>query len=312
MTLLQEIRTTHDQNSVMVIAFSGDEDPHIRALFMRIGANDYIQKPYHHEEFFSRLYNMVEHISVVRDVHRLNSELHEINKYRQEEEEKAHRKQLQMIQNDLESSNSFSTKLFFKPADILSGDSYSIHQQKDSSILLYIIDGMGHGVVPSLTTFAVAGRIREYISNHDNFDGLMQYLVNSLHGILDDAEQLSYSFVNIDLEEKEIKYAIGGMYPAIIMHDNEVVRYKANNIPMMNFTQSINVDTISFESFEKILLYSDGLVEEDGISSELFEPKKLIKDEILLDGMIDIFSKHKNEDDVTIIYLKNRESDKSS
>jgi CheY-like chemotaxis protein len=308
--LLKEIRSTRNVHNMAVIAFSVDSDDHTGALFMRNGANDFMTKPFIHEEFLSRLYNVTEHLELTRSVDNLNNKLHLLNEYRQKEEKKAHKKQLQIIQNELESSLSWNCKTLYKAADELSGDTYSILRQKDDSVLVYIIDGMGHGVVPALTTFAVAGVIRHYIAQYSDFEGLMQHLVHTLQGLLDEAEQLSFTFFNIDLKSKELKYSIGGMYPALVIKDEELLNVKANNIPMMSFTQEVEIDTITFEYLDKLLLYSDGLVEEE-VNNELFHPEALIADEMLLSSSFEVFNNRSNEDDITIVYLDNLEDEPS-
>lgn len=58
--LTAEIRKKHDKNDISILAISSNNDEEINALFLKEGANDYINKPYSKEEFSCRVNNSIE------------------------------------------------------------------------------------------------------------------------------------------------------------------------------------------------------------------------------------------------------------
>jgi len=60
LTLTHEIRKTYSKNDLCILALSSSDDDEVSALFLKQGANDYIQKPFSKEEFSCRINNSIE------------------------------------------------------------------------------------------------------------------------------------------------------------------------------------------------------------------------------------------------------------
>ena len=58
--LTNEIRKNHKKSELCIIAISSNNDEEINALFLKQGANDYINKPFSKEEFSCRINNSIE------------------------------------------------------------------------------------------------------------------------------------------------------------------------------------------------------------------------------------------------------------
>ena len=202
--------------------------------------------------------------------------------------------------NELQNDSKFLNKTIFLPSDILSGDFYSIFRLKDK-IIYYVIDGQGHGISPALTVFAVSSVFRDYIKTANSLEELLEYILHHIKAVLLDGEQLSYTFIELDFSKNELNYAIGGMYPTYIKDKNGITKIKANNLPILNFSESIDVSTYEFEDFDSILSYTDGIVENEIVQK--FHPKKLIQNPDLIEELRNIEDKYK-DDDVTLVYIK--------
>lgn len=243
-------------------------------------------------------------ISVRQDI-TTAKQLEEIYVHQVAEQNQARSKQINSIVNEFEESDYFESKILYHASDILSGDIYSLRTLQDGSALIYILDAMGHGLLPSFTTFAATSIIKRFLDSSDNLQDLMDHFSSSLRTILDDEEQISYSFVHISPDLKTIEYASGGMYPAVLSTSNGVRRLKANNAPFMPFMPDIKVHTINDGEFDKVLIYSDGLVEDEGsgVTSENIEDAL---DEETLNSVMLFLEINDLEDDTTIIYFKKK------
>ena len=64
--LTKEIRKMYSKNILSIIALSSSEDNTTIALFLKLGANDYIKKPFSKEEFSCRINNTVESLEYIK------------------------------------------------------------------------------------------------------------------------------------------------------------------------------------------------------------------------------------------------------
>ena len=298
------LRRKYKKDAMAVIVLSANDEVGIASRFLKFGANDYIQKPFSNEEFFSRIYLNIENVEHIRRTRLLNHELRKINQYHVLEQTKARRKQENIVVNELKNDPSWSIETLYKAADILSGDSYSIHKKADGSVVVYLIDGMGHGILPSLTTFAVAAHIRQFIGHTESLHELGVRLLEALREILDDEEQLSYSIFHIASDGKRMDYSIGGMYPAILQDSEKMIPLKANSLPILNFSQAIVISHVEIENFNQLLVYSDGLIEEEESICDACSPEKMVRDRAVYKKVVDAVMEKKTEDDVTILSLR--------
>ena len=68
--LVANIRRTFSKDELAVIGVSSDISSALSARFIKTGANDYLTKPYCHEEFFCRVMQNVEHIEHIDAIKR--------------------------------------------------------------------------------------------------------------------------------------------------------------------------------------------------------------------------------------------------
>ncbi|MDC0601504.1 diguanylate cyclase [Aliiglaciecola sp.] len=66
--LVAEVRKLYDKDQLSIIGVSSDRSPSLLANFIKSGANDYLNKPYCHEEFFCRIVQNVEHIEQIEAI----------------------------------------------------------------------------------------------------------------------------------------------------------------------------------------------------------------------------------------------------
>jgi PAS domain S-box-containing protein len=248
---------------------------------------------------------IVEYISIRHDItelKRLNKKLDDINRYKTEQEQLAKEKLEGGIKNDLDKKE---YEILYKPSDIVSGDFYSIYKMRNGSTFLYTIDGQGHGISPALTVFAISSMLNYAIYKVDTLEELVERTHHSSKNFLAENEQLSYTLMVISEDKKTITYSSGGMYPFLIKTKDEVLKFKANNTPFMNFSQTPRCDTIKLDDWESIMVYSDGIIEHEHEALKDHIPDKIIKESSSVSKALDKISSHEFEDDVTLIYLRN-------
>ena len=68
--IVADIRRSFNKNEVSIVGVSNGRKPSLLARFLKSGANDYLTRPYCHEEFFCRIMQNVEHIEQIDVIRR--------------------------------------------------------------------------------------------------------------------------------------------------------------------------------------------------------------------------------------------------
>ncbi len=68
LVLTTEIRKHFTKSELCILALSSNEDEEINALFLKLGANDYIKKPFSKEEFSCRVNNSIEALENIEKI----------------------------------------------------------------------------------------------------------------------------------------------------------------------------------------------------------------------------------------------------
>lgn len=288
-------RFNKEQNSVIVI--SADQDLSTTAKFLKNGANDFIKKPFSGEELLARMYQNLEILELI-------GEIKELSQYNIDEQTRGHAKQKSIITNDLKDNNSCKIDVIYKPSDIMSGDLYSVHEKPDGTTVFYILDGMGHGIQPSLTVFAATSILKYSIMTSKGLQETINKFLENIRVILATNEQLSYTIFCISPDRKSLRYVNGGMYPSFLLENSgNIITLKANSLPITAWTKSIASQEIFTQPISSIIAYSDGIVEEDFSSFNGDAKELLMNDEILRQLKKEISSK-KTYDDTTLLRIK--------
>lgn len=233
--------------------------------------------------------------------------LNELHRYDRSEQEKAHQKQKSILRNDFHDDPRFHVEIAYLASDVLSGDSYSLYRTQDGGVLIYLVDAMGHGVLPSLTSFAVASTISQYILQVDSLEELAEKLMENLKVVLTAEEQLACGFLWFDPSFSQVDYCVSGIYPPLLQTDSDVIPLRPNIPPIMVFDDNIKVEMLRLEGFRKLLLYSDGLVE-DLIHDVHYKKTAELLDRATFQNVMENAKKQELEDDLTVIYFEKLET----
>ena len=219
-----------------------------------------------------------------------------------EEQQKAYLKIRKVINNDLEDDENFEIDIFYQPSDILNGDSYSIYKATNGDILVYVIDAMGHGIVPSFTSYSISAIVNRKMRTVANFHELMSEVISNLQYILTDEEQLTCGFFWFSKDFKKVEYVVAGMYAPKILDSGKIISAKANNIPFMNFSFDFTITTVDLEKFESFLIFTDGLVEN---SEDLgVDLEKILRERGYFGNLRERLKIIDLDDDTTVITLR--------
>lgn len=66
--LVQQLRKQYDKNQLAIIGLSSADDPSLSARFIKHGANDFLSKPFIHEELYCRVNQTLDHMELVAEI----------------------------------------------------------------------------------------------------------------------------------------------------------------------------------------------------------------------------------------------------
>lgn len=294
---------------------------------IKIGINYYIIKPIDGLELKNALIQTAESIIQKREIEearelklRAKEQELELLKYKERyhslQEESAFQKQLKIIRDELNKSviKNMYVETYYKPLDILSGDSYGTLYISDDLYFFYIIDAMGKGLSASVTSIQSMAFINHTVgimrkkSNFDFYTLVADYL-DFIKSNLIEGEMVCAHFMFLDLKNNKVNFASFGMSP-ILLHtiDDELFEIYSNNPPIMTIFDGFKVDTFMLDKINKIALFSDGVDESHIDDGNIYATK--IKDDFknacclknLLDGFNSVVKNH--IDDISIIFIR--------
>ncbi|MDD3462614.1 MAG: SpoIIE family protein phosphatase [Sulfurospirillaceae bacterium] len=201
--------------------------------------------------------------------------------------QKAFDKELNIIKNDFyyqqikldnQAQESYMRfDIFYKPLEMLSGDSYSIRKTKESKIFCFMLDAMGKGLSAALTAITSTTIINYFfdeMQKEDNFDlkKLIERYISYIKSNLLDEEMVAIGFYEYDTHEEILSYAMFGM-PSVLAYslDKGLQKIPSNNPPIMSFSDDFIVNSSWIGEYSKFLAHTDGLSESDMFSGGIYK-----------------------------------------
>ncbi|MFA9423595.1 MAG: MASE3 domain-containing protein [Sedimentibacter sp.] len=175
----------------------------------------------------------------------------------------------------------------YLPAERLSGDFYNVIKLDESNIAIYIGDVAGHGVSAAMLTIFANQNIIPIKDDEESLKVISPgYVIKSLYKAFNkmdfkDSTYLVMLYGIYNTQNKCFTYASGGInvLPLIIKHTGEIVEMELKGFPICklgDYYEPFYEDRmIQLESGDKILFYTDGLVEAKNLDGDIYSQEKI-------------------------------------
>jgi len=177
--------------------------------------------------------------------------------------------------------------IFFKPRDIVSGDFYYLNVKNDK-IIVAAADCTGHGVpgaFMSILSISLMNKVTNDLPEDFNAGNILTQLRNEIKIALGQTgkeyeakDGLDISLCVINRKKHMLNYA-GAYNPLILVRNNEIIKYKADKMPIGIYIKEREEFTnheIKIKKGDTLYLYSDGFQDQfGGKSKKKFLPKNL-------------------------------------
>jgi len=246
-------------------------------------------------------------------------ELEKSEAYSSYQADLAFEKELNILRNDfyyqmIDSKTTSLVDFLYRPLDRLSGDAYSARRIDDNRTFYLLVDGMGKGISASFTTVIMTTFINHLIDKmieHDSFslDIIIRESIEFIKPILLDDEVLAIDYICFDSYYGVLEYAKFAMPPFLLLDKQEnLIKIKSNNIPLSKWQANYKVDSYNIDNIEKLLFYSDGIVENSTVCDD--QPYAMFieedfKESFTREEFKDRFYTRvkEQEDDLTLIFI---------
>jgi len=181
---------------------------------------------------------------------------------------------------------SFSARYF--PAERVSGDIYDIFKLDNMNIGFFIADVSGHGVPAAMLTVFLKQSIRARNENNGN-EGEIHKPSEVLRNLYDSFNDTNFGdevyivlvYGVYNLKSRRLTYASAGLNvsPLIVKSSGLIYELEMKGFPICKFRDfysSCYTDkTIQLEGGDKVLFYTDGLIESENSEGERFTELRL-------------------------------------
>lgn len=174
------------------------------------------------------------------------------------------------------------------------GDSYLI-LEGDHSVLLALVDGLGHGPKAAEASQAAVGVIRE-----GNTDPSLRDLMKNCHERLRRTRGAVIGIIRIEPEEKQLRYVgIGNIGMRVLGKTHQIRPVSRQGLVGSNLGHSFE-EVVPYHPGDLVIMHSDGLSERFATDDILGLFQKKVQ--TIADELVDRFGK--DTDDVTVIVAK--------
>lgn len=187
----------------------------------------------------------------------------------------ARRMQLAILPASFPSSTSFQVAAKYVPMTSVAGDFYDFLQTDEQHLGLLIADVSGHGVpaalIASMVKMAATSQRAQVANPAALLGGMNAALCGNTQG-----QYVTAAYVYLDGRAKELHYSAAG-HPAMLLLRKGAVTEIAENGMLLAAVEgaSYDIKSLPLENGDRLLLYTDGLIEARSAEGKLFGEESL-------------------------------------
>ncbi|MBN1411161.1 MAG: SpoIIE family protein phosphatase [Spirochaetales bacterium] len=174
-----------------------------------------------------------------------------------------------------------SIAVYHRPLIEVSGDYHDIFPLGRNRYGFLIADVSGHGVGAALITMLIKNLFQHHARNYTDSSGLIREINNELKDLMRDYDRFFTAFYLIIDEKNNSIFTNAGHTKAYLCRPSNKKIYEMNTTGfVIGVTDSINTSFQSkafpLQKNDKIILFTDGIIEARGKDEEAYEIKRLL------------------------------------
>jgi serine phosphatase RsbU (regulator of sigma subunit) len=304
--LVSEIRSI--DSLLPVVVMTGWSSVGLAVESMRRGASDFIQKPWDNHDLLQKLQNQISWVRAQRRAQRL----------REEELQEAREIQDRLLPKKLPKVRGYEVAAMTQPLRFVGGDYYNVVRIDERHTALCIADVAGKGMPAALLMSSLQAALKPLVGQRLAPAELCHRLNRILCEITPVGKFISFFYALLDSVDNRLTYCNAGHNPPLLIWgDGTSMELKAAGAVLGQFPHWLYEESqLQMRSGDKLILFTDGLVEVCDADEEPFGEHNLIRvareypsstAEELMGLLMRAASQHSGEhfqDDASLIVLK--------
>jgi sigma-B regulation protein RsbU (phosphoserine phosphatase) len=215
-------------------------------------------------------------------------DLEEANSILLKDIEYAKEMQLRLMPDKMHEDSTVIFSAEYLPAERLSGDFYNVIKLDDENIALYIGDVSGHGVSAAMLTIFANQSIITLKKDENNLNQIVSpaLVLDSIYRDFNNTNFNDETYILMlygiyNIKKRTLTYASAGMNasPYIIKSSGEIQELNSRGFSICKLGElivpSYENRVVQMEAGDKVLFYSDGLVEAQNADNKAYGQEKL-------------------------------------
>ena len=279
-----ELKEDPSTAEIPVIFLSGRADTAAKVRGLRLGAVDYITKPFDRSEVLARVEVHVSLRRMTLALIQANDDLMDHQRQLDEDLSAAGEVQKALVYRGQPALPGLITAGRFEPSATVGGDLFNAMQLSDSSSALWILDVSGHGVPSALVSMCAAQSLAPmsgFVLDADREPRRPSAVLESLDAVFpfDRFEKFfTATYALFDSATGILTYSSGGHPPPLLLKTSGDVVTLDEGGPLVGSGIGGYVDgSLRLALDDRVVLYTDGVTEHSGPDRELFGTPRLIE-----------------------------------
>lgn len=285
----ETLKSQKDTEDIPIIFLSAKGDAADKIKGLKLGAADYITKPFNKAEVVARVKTHLKIHGLSRSLAKANLEL--LDKQARIEEDLFAAAQIQYSliprSNPEITHCTFASR--FIPSDLSGGDIYNVHNLDEQHTAIYIIDVSGHGVPAAMVTVAVAQSLQPHGQTilKEPLPDPPYYKLTSPVEVLNTLDKqypierfdkyFTMVYLLLNHQTGKVAYANAAHpMPCIIRNSGELELLEAGG-PIISMGNMVPFEPGECTLYpgDRLYLYTDGIVEFENTNNEFFDEDRL-------------------------------------
>ncbi|MDF3819474.1 PP2C family protein-serine/threonine phosphatase [Leptospira sp. 96542] len=210
--------------------------------------------------------------------------------------EMAKETQTNLIANDWPKLKNTNIYTFFRSFDEVGGDSVSYIQRSDGRVSIFFADVSGHGIASAMVSAMAILAFKIHATINEKPSACLRSIHDDLQNLVPN-NHISAAVIFLDVENRSIEYSIAG-HPQFLFQskDGDVKFLEGNGTLIVSYLPPMLGDyQYQLEAGDRILLYSDGMIEIFDENEDMYGEEHLVK-------TVKIHSDKKGNEFLNVIY----------
>ncbi len=277
---------------------------------LKIGADDYITKPFNVKEVIARVSAGARIKKLQKTILEKNRELERYKSKMEKEIAMASRFQKSLIPRKGKITENICIDYLYIPAIQIGGDIFDIRQQPNGNIAFFVADVTGHGIVAALIAAILKLSFVQASTMFATPYEIAQKVNKDLLETTTDEQFVSIFIGVIDLKNMELRYIRAGHPEQFLKTDGKIVDLWGDGF-LIGITDNLLIteQKVPFRPDNILYLYTDGITEAQNEEGELFGAERLKKLLTQKDDLTAVLREIKTfttkfDDDITLIKIR--------